>query len=70
MESMRFKSETAEAKTLWINEVVEWGEVDGEQVPLATALTWEDEGSPWAELRTEYVLYNADLSQYISAAGR
>jgi hypothetical protein len=69
MESMRFKSETDEAKTLWINEVVGWGEVDGEPVPLATALTWEDEDSPWAELRTEDVLYNADLSRYVRAAG-
>jgi hypothetical protein len=69
MESMRFKSEDSEAKTLWINEVVEWGEVDGHPVPVATALTWADEGSPWARLRTEEVLYNADLSRYIFASG-
>lgn len=69
MESMRFKSETAETKTLWINEVIQWGEIDGRPVPVSTALTWADEGSPWAKLRTEDLLYNADLSRFIRAAG-
>jgi hypothetical protein len=69
MESMRFKSETAESKTLWINDVIEWGEVDGRPAPVSTALTWADEGSPWAKLHTEDLLYNADLSLYIRAAG-
>jgi hypothetical protein len=69
MESMRFKGEAAEAKTLWINEVQRWGELDGHPVPLETTLTWADEGRPWARLRTEDVRYNADLSRYIRAAG-
>jgi hypothetical protein len=69
MESMRFKSETPETKTLWINEVIEWGEIDGRPVPVSTSVTWADEGSPWAKLRTEGLLYNADLSRYIRAAG-
>jgi hypothetical protein len=69
MESMRFKGEEATAKTLWINEVLEWGEIDGRPVPLLTTLTWADDGSPWARLRTEDVLYNVDLSGYIRAAG-
>jgi hypothetical protein len=69
MESMRFKSEDSEAKTLWINEVVEWGRVDGHPVPVATTLTWQDEGSPWARLCTEEVVYNADLSEYVHESG-
>jgi hypothetical protein len=69
MESMRYKGEDADSTTLWINEVVEWGEVDGRPVPVSTALTWADEGTPWAKLRTEDLLYNADLSRYIRAEG-
>jgi hypothetical protein len=69
MESMRFKGESSQAKTLWINEVHEWGEIDGQPIPLLATVTWEDEGSPWAKLRTEDVLYNADLSDYIRNSG-
>jgi hypothetical protein len=69
MESMRFKSEEDEAKTLWINDVHEWGEIHGRPAPLATSLTWADEATPWAKLRTEDVLHNADLTRYVRASG-
>lgn len=70
MEAMRYKGETAEAdKILWINEATEWGEVDGWPAPLRTTVTWADEGSPWARFRTEEVIYNADLGDYIRGEG-
>lgn len=69
MESMRFKTEGTRSRTLWINEVLEWGEVDGHPTPLLTTVAWGDEGSPWAQLRTEELIYNADLAAYISASG-
>ena len=69
MESMRFKSEDTRSKTRWINEVLEWGEVDGHPAPLLTTVAWGDERSPWAQLRTEGLLYNADLATYIRASG-
>jgi hypothetical protein len=46
MESLGFKGETDDVKTLWINDVREWGQLDGHSVPMVTALTWADEGSP------------------------
>lgn len=61
LESMRFKGEDDAAKTLWLNEVVTWGELEGRQVPIETALTWLDDGTPWARLTTEGVWFNADL---------
>jgi hypothetical protein len=61
LESMRFKSEESDEKTLWINEALEWGRVDGMLVPLRTTLTWLDEGSPWARLTTEEVVTNVEL---------
>lgn len=69
MESMRFKSEDVPNRTRWINEVLEWGEVDGRPTPLLTTVRWGDERSPWATLRTEALVYNADLNTYIRAAG-
>lgn len=69
MESMRFKDEFADARTLWINEVQEWGVLDGHPVPLVAAVTWGDEGSPWAVLRTEALIRNAELTSYIRHDG-
>ena len=69
MESMRFKGETDTAKTRWINEVVEWGEVGGHPVPVRATVAWADEGSPWANLTTDDVVYNADLTDYVRQNG-
>lgn len=69
MDSMRFKGNTDRQRTLWINEVLDWGEVDGHPVPLRTEITWGDEDSPWAHLHTESVIYNADLRAYVEAEG-
>jgi hypothetical protein len=69
MESLRYKGEDAAGKTLWINEVRGWGQVDGRPVPLVTAVRWGDESTPWAVLRTEEVLHNADLSTYLGGEG-
>ena len=69
MRSLRFKGEQDTQRTVWINEVEAWGELDGHPVPRRADVTWADEGTPWARLRTEHVLYNADLSGYIGASG-
>lgn len=69
MESLRFKGETDEVRTRWLNQAPEWGDVDGHPVPLRATVTWLDEGSPWADLTTEQVIYNADLDEYLQAAG-
>jgi hypothetical protein len=69
MESLRYKGAGAATRTLWINEVSEWGALDGQSVPLETTVRWGDESTPWAVLRTEEVLYNADLTAYVHAEG-
>jgi hypothetical protein len=68
MESMRFKGEAA-TRTGWSNEALGWSELDGLTVPMTTTVTWADEGTPWARLRTEAVLLNADLDRYLTARG-
>jgi hypothetical protein len=69
MESLRFKEAADLARTGWRNEAPEWGSVDGHPVPPTATVAWADEGSPWANLRTEQVVYNADLEHYVRAAG-
>lgn len=69
LESLRFKGEDADAPTPWINEVGRWGHVDGRPVPRVASITWADEGSPWAVLRTEEVLYGVDLPDDLGGPG-
>lgn len=64
-ESMRYKEADSLEKTLWLNEVLEWGTIDGNLLPVRAALTWFDEGSPWAVFTVEEVIYNEDVSDYI-----
>lgn len=69
LESMRFKRADDTDKTLWTNEVTTWNRVGDRLLPQGVTLTWADEGGPWADLRVEEVVYNADLETYIRASG-
>jgi len=69
LESMRYKSTDSVGKTLWINEALQWHDVDGSPTPALSAATWLDEGTPWAVFTVEDIRYNVDVSQYIQAKG-
>jgi hypothetical protein len=69
LESMRYKGTDSPSKTLWINEALEWGTVDGNMVPVVSAATWFDEGSPWAVFTVEEIRTNVDIERYIRAQG-
>ena len=69
LESMRYKEAASGARTLWLNEVLEWGSVDGHTVPLGASLTWFDEGSPWAILSSDEVAVNIEVEGYLRARG-
>lgn len=68
-ESMRFKGEDATGRTLWINEALTWGELEGWMLPVETTVTWYDDGSPWARLTTEHIVYNLDVDGQLRGAG-
>jgi hypothetical protein len=68
-ESMRFKGEDATARTLWLNEVLTWDDLDGRRLPVETTLTWLDDGTPWARLTTEEVLYNVEVEDHLRTTG-
>lgn len=60
LESMRFKDEESERKTLWINQATAWETLDGEMIATGAEVTWFDEGTPWAIFEVEHVVYNAE----------
>jgi hypothetical protein len=69
LEAMRYKNAADEEKTLWISRALEWDVLDGNKILTVAALTWLDEGSPWAVFTVEEVAYDVDVRQYIRAKG-
>lgn len=69
LESMRYRDAKDQSKTLWLNNVLEWGNVNGYMIPKRAALTWFDQGTPWANFVVEDVVYNADVKDYVRAKG-
>ena len=69
MESMRYKEPDSADKTIWLNEVVEWNSLNEEMIPVLTAVTWFDEGDPWAVFTVEDVVYNMNVEDYLKQKG-
>jgi len=69
MEAMRWKNAGDEEKTRWQAQALEWGVVQGWQMPTRFAAQWMDEDSPWLVATIEDVTLNVDLSQYIIERG-
>lgn len=69
LEALRYKNAADERKTLWVCEAREWGVLDGNTTLTVAALTWLDEGSPWAVFTVEDVAYNTGVQEYIRAKG-
>ena len=68
-EAMRYKEAGDEAKSLWINEALDWSEIKGTHIPTQGAVTWFDEGSPWAVFTVEEIEFNVDVDEYIRSKG-
>jgi hypothetical protein len=68
-EAMRYREVDREQKVLWITEAVQWGEVDGHQTMTLATVAWLDQGTPWAVFRTEELVLNADVTEYVRARG-
>ncbi|MFO7916699.1 MAG: DUF6544 family protein, partial [Anaerolineae bacterium] len=69
LESMRYKGTDSVGKTLWINEALRWDTIDEYTIPTVGAVTWFDEGTPWAVFTVEDIRYNVDVEAYIRAKG-
>ena len=69
LESMRYRDADDVRRILWINEIREWGELNGQTTAIVGAVTWFDQGQPWAVFRIEQVLYNAEVDEYVRGKG-
>ena len=69
LESMRYHNETSTFKVLWMNESLEWGQVDGRPILVKGSAIWMDDGKPWAIFTVEDIVYNVDVSQVIRQKG-
>ena len=69
LESMRFAGDKDQQKSLWVNEAQGWKEVDGYLVPEPAAVTWYQDGKPWAIFKTDELILNAEIGEYIDAVG-
>jgi hypothetical protein len=48
---------------------LDWGSISGHTVATTGAVTWFDEGTPWAVFRVEEVIYHIDVQEYVRAKG-
>jgi hypothetical protein len=69
LEAMRYREADSAAKTLWLDEVLVWGEIDDQPLMAVAAVTWFNEKSPWAEFRVEDAVYNVDVTDYVRQKG-
>lgn len=58
LEAMRYKQADDVYKTLWIIETKDWKSLNGHMACTAAAITWFDEGNPWAVFDVEEIKYN------------
>ncbi len=67
MSALRYRGQE-DKKTPWRVECMEWQKVGSVIIPTRSAVTWEDEGSPWSFWTIEGTEYNIDVSEKIPAA--
>ncbi len=65
LESMRFKDSKSTATTLWLNQSLDWGTINGYPLPSTGAVTWFDQGKPWAKFTVEDAAYNVAVHDLI-----
>jgi hypothetical protein len=68
-EAMRYKDAADEAKTLWINESTAWEDLNDQLTMTVGAVTWFDDGSPWAVFSVDEVVYNVEVGEYVQRRG-
>jgi hypothetical protein len=66
VEAMRYQGADSASKTLWLNDALSWGTLDGRTVLTVGALTWFGDPGPWAVFRVEEVVYGVDVAHVLS----
>ena len=66
LEGMRYKDSKSATKTLWQDVSSDWAKVAGYDIPKTGAVTWFDQGRPWAVFTVEDIAFNVDVAEYLS----
>ncbi len=69
MEVMRYQKKDSPQKILWVTDALAWGTLSGYTTNVKGSAWWYGARRPWAIFRTEDVLLNADLSDYMGRRG-
>ena len=68
-ESMRYQDSKSKSKILWLNQSLDWGNRDGRPFFVSGALTWMNDGKPWAIFTVEDLALNVDVEEYVRQKG-
>jgi hypothetical protein len=66
---MRYQGPESQAKTLWLNESVEWGELNGVTALKTGSAIWLDQYTPWAFFTVDDIAFNVDVQDYLRQRG-
>ncbi len=66
--TLRYQGAESTERTLWQNQITEWGEIDGIQIPIRSQTQWAD-AAPWAHWEIEQVILNADVTERMERFG-
>jgi len=69
LEAMRYREADDARRALWINQAQAWAVLGGQRTAVVGAVTWFDQGRPWAVFRVEEIVYNVDVSEYVRGRG-
>lgn len=69
MEAKRYREAADEVKIPWLLEALEWQRFHGVMIPSHSAVTWQDEGTPWLIIEVEEVVFNVHIEEYIRVRG-
>jgi len=69
LDTLRWKKTDSPSKLGWRCEILKWERRGNTLLPATSAATWEDEKGPWLVYDTEELVYNVDVSDYITAKG-
>lgn len=69
MEVMRYQRKDSAEKTLWVTRALKWESLAGYGTNTVGSAWWYGADRPWAIFRTENVVLNPDIRDYISRRG-
>jgi len=69
IEAMRYRNPGDANKILWLPQTAPGQTLPDSKLPATGAITWLDQGKPWAIFTIEDIVYNVDVSEYIRQRG-